>query len=345
MGANPQRSMTAKIISDELVAQARTLIDEAQRVAIVSHLSPDGDAVGSSLAMCHFLRALGKEAQVILPNYFPAFFNWLDGAADILVYEADRKAVQKAIVEADLVICLDFNSRRRVNGVKPYLEQTKAKQLLIDHHIDPEEFADVTISYPDISSASELVYCLIEQMGQHSKITKACAEAIYVGMMTDTGNFSYVSQQPEIYIIISELLELGIDKDAIYRKVYTNYSESRMRLLGYCLVNKMTVYHEKHTAVISLTKEELQQFDFKVGDTEGFVNIPLSIEGITRSVFVRQDDRKVKLSFRSQGNVPVNTIASEHFNGGGHLNAAGGESLLTLDETLAKLEKVILELE
>lgn len=337
--------MTAKIISDELVSQARGLIDEAQRIAIVTHLSPDGDAIGSSLAMWHFLCALGKEAQAIVPNYFPAFFAWLDGADRILVYEADQKAVQKVIFEADLVVCLDFNDRKRVNGVKPFLEQTKAKKLLIDHHIGPEAFADVTISHPEISSASELVYCLIEQMGLHGKITKACAEAIYVGMMTDTGNFSYVSQQPEIYIIISELLELGIDKDAIYRKVYTNYSESRMRLMGYCLVNKMTVYHEKHTAVISLTKEELRQFDFKVGDTEGFVNIPLSIEGITRSIFVRQDERKVKLSFRSQGNVPVNTIASEHFGGGGHLNAAGGESLLTLEETLAKLESVILSLD
>lgn len=337
--------MTAKIISDELVSQAGELIDRAQRIAILSHLSPDGDAIGSSLAMYHFLRALGKEAQVIMPNYFPAFLAWIDGAADILIYEADQKAVQKAVFEADLVVCLDFNDRKRVNGVKPLLEQTKAKKLLIDHHIDPEKFADVTLSYPEISSTSELVYCLIDQMGRHNKITKACAEAVYVGMMTDTGNFSYVSQQPEIYIIISELLELGIDKDAIYRKVYTNYSESRMRLMGYCLVEKMKVYHKQHTAVISLTLDELRQFDFKVGDTEGFVNIPLSIEGITRSVFVRQDERKVKLSFRSQGNVPVNTIAAEHFGGGGHLNAAGGESQLTLEETLNKLERIILSLD
>ncbi len=337
--------MMTKIISDELVAQARTLLDEAQRITIVSHMSPDGDAVGSSLAMWHFLRAAGKEVQTILPNYFPAYLAWLDGASEILICEADHKAVQKAITEADLVVCLDFNNRKRVNGVKPFLEQTKAKLLLIDHHIDPEDFAHVTISYPDIASTCELVYCLMTQMGQSSRITKACAEAVYVGMMTDTGNFSYASQQPQIYTIISELLEIGIDKDAIYRKVYTNYSESRMRLMGYCLVNKMKVYHEQHTAVISLTREELQRFDFKVGDTEGFVNIPLSIEGICRSVFVRQEDRKVKLSFRSQGNVPVNTIASEHFNGGGHLNAAGGESMLTLEETLAKLEKVILTLD
>ena len=163
--------------------------------------------------------------------------------------------------------------------------------------------------------------------------------------MTDTGNFSYTSQQPEIYAIISELLKIGINKDDIYRRVYTNYSEKRMRLMGYCLLNKMKIYPKQHTAVISLTKEELERFDFHVGDTEGFVNIPLSIDGINRSVFVREEEKKVKLSFRSQGAVPVNTIAAQHFGGGGHLNAAGGESYLSIAQTLTKLEFIILNLQ
>lgn len=337
--------MQIQFIANESVSAARHLIESAQRIVTISHMSPDGDAVGSSLAARHLLRALGKQVTTVLPNHFPAFFGWMNGASDILIYENDNKAVQTAIVEADLVILLDLNSLKRINGVKPLVEQSKAPKLLIDHHLDPEQFTDVIVSYPNISSTSELLYALIVQMGWGDRIDKACAEAIYVGMMTDTGNFSYTSQQPEIYAIISELLKIGINKDDIYRRVYTNYSEKRMRLMGYCLLNKMKIYPKQHTAVISLTKEELERFDFHVGDTEGFVNIPLSIDGINRSVFVREEEKKVKLSFRSQGAVPVNTIAAQHFGGGGHLNAAGGESYLSIAQTLTKLEFIILNLQ
>ena len=337
--------MQIQFIANESVSAARHLIESAQRIVTISHMSPDGDAVGSSLAARHLLRALGKQVTTVLPNHFPAFFGWMNGASDILIYENDNKAVQTAIVEADLVILLDLNSLKRINGVKPLVEQSKAPKLLIDHHLDPEQFTDVIVSYPNISSTSELIYALIVQMGWGDRIDKACAEAIYVGMMTDTGNFSYTSQQPEIYAIISELLKIGINKDDIYRRVYTNYSEKRMRLMGYCLLNKMKIYPKQHTAVISLTKEELERFDFHVGDTEGFVNIPLSIDGINRSVFVREEEKKVKLSFRSQGAVPVNTIAAQHFGGGGHLNAAGGESYLSIAQTLTKLEFIILNLQ
>ena len=337
--------MQIQFIANESVLAARHLIESAQRIVTISHMSPDGDAVGSSLAARHLLRALGKQVTTVLPNHFPAFFGWMNGASDILIYENDNKAVQTAIVEADLVILLDLNSLKRINGVKPLVEQSKAPKLLIDHHLDPEQFTDVIVSYPEISSTSELLYALIVQMGWGDRIDKACAEAIYVGMMTDTGNFSYTSQQPEIYTIISELLKIGIDKDDIYRRVYTNYSEKRMRLMGYCLLNKMKIYPKQHTAVISLTKEELERFDFHVGDTEGFVNIPLSIDGINRSIFVREEEKKVKLSFRSQGAVPVNTIAAQHFGGGGHLNAAGGESYLSIAQTLTKLEFIILNLQ
>ena len=337
--------MQIQFIANESVSAARHLIESAQRIVTISHMSPDGDAVGSSLAARHLLRALGKQVTTVLPNHFPAFFGWMNGASDILIYENDNKAVQTAIVEADLVILLDLNSLKRINGVKPLVEQSKAPKLLIDHHLDPEQFTDVIVSYPEISSTSELIYALIVQMGWGDRIDKACAEAIYVGMMTDTGNFSYTSQQPEIYAIISELLKIGINKDDIYRRVYTNYSEKRMRLMGYCLLNKMKIYPKQHTAVISLTKEELERFDFHVGDTEGFVNIPLSIDGINRSIFVREEEKKVKLSFRSQGAVPVNTIAAQHFGGGGHLNAAGGESYLSIAQTLTKLEFIILNLQ
>ena len=335
--------MLTKIILEDNVSRSYKLIEAAERIVILTHLSPDGDAVGSSLGLYHFLREIGKEPVVVVPNRFPGFLNWMSGAADIVVLEEKHKEVQGLITEADLLICVDFNDLKRIDGAKPFVEQSHAKKILIDHHLSPEAFADVTISHPEISSSSELVFRLICRMGFFQNITKACAESIYVGMMTDTGNFSYASQSPEIYHIISELLSKGIDKDNIYRLVYNTYSENRMRLMGFCLVEKMKLYKEQRTAVISLSLDELARFDYQVGDAEGFVNIALSIEGIDVSVFVREDVKKVKMSFRSQGTFPVNKMASTYFNGGGHLNAAGGESYLSLAETLDKLEKVIIK--
>ena len=335
--------MLTKIILEDNVSRSYKLIEAAERIVILTHLSPDGDAVGSSLGLYHFLKEIGKEPVVIVPNRFPSFLNWMSGAADIVVLEEKHKEVQGLMTEADLLICVDFNDLKRIDGAKPFVEQSHAKKILIDHHLSPEAFADVTISHPEISSSSELVFRLICRMGFFQNITKACAESIYVGMMTDTGNFSYASQSPEIYHIISELLSKGIDKDNIYRLVYNTYSENRMRLMGFCLVEKMKLYKEQRTAVISLSLDELARFDYQVGDAEGFVNIPLSIEGIDVSVFVREDVKKVKMSFRSQGTFPVNKMASTYFNGGGHLNAAGGESYLSLAETLDKLEKVIIK--
>ncbi|MCB9071038.1 MAG: bifunctional oligoribonuclease/PAP phosphatase NrnA [Prevotellaceae bacterium] len=335
--------MLTKIILEDNVSRSYKLIEAAERIVILTHLSPDGDAVGSSLGLYHFLKEIGKEPVVIVPNRFPGFLNWMSGAADIVVLEEKHKEVQGLITEADLLICVDFNDLKRIDGAKPFVEQSHAKKILIDHHLLPEAFADVTISHPEISSSSELVFRLICRMGFFQNITQACAESIYVGMMTDTGNFSYASQSPEIYHIISELLSKGIDKDNIYRLVYNTYSENRMRLMGFCLVEKMKLYKEQRTAVISLSLDELARFDYQVGDAEGFVNIPLSIEGIDISVFVREDVKKVKMSFRSQGTFPVNKMASTYFNGGGHLNAAGGESYLSLAETLDKLEKVIIK--
>ena len=335
--------MLSKIISEDNVSRSYKLIDKAERIVIVSHLSPDGDAIGSSLGLYHFLKAIDKESVIIVPNRFPNFLNWMAGSEDIVVYEEKNKEGQVLIASADLVIAVDFNDLKRIDGLKPLIEQSSAKKIMIDHHLYPGDFAHVTISHPSISSSSELVFRLICRMGYFQNINKECAEAIYTGMMTDTGGFSFNSQSPEIYHIISELLSKGINKDQIYQKVYNNYSADRMRLLGYCLSEKMKLYPEQRTAVIHLSLEELEHYNYQVGDTEGLVNVPLSIQGIDVSVFVKEDVKKVKLSFRSQGVIPVNQMAAEYFHGGGHLNAAGGESSLSLIETLEKLEKVILQ--
>ncbi len=331
--------MLSKIIEEEDIDTAKRLIYNADHIVVTAHISPDGDAVGSTLGLYHFLMKIGKDAVVILPNRFPAFLNWMPGSDKIVIMEEKTAETVSLMKAADLVFCVDYNSIDRINGLKPLMEQSKAKKIMIDHHPYPGDFCDVTISYPEISSASELVFRFICRMGYFQEITLEGAECIYTGMMTDTGGFTYNSNSAEIYSIIYELINKGIDKDAIYRRVFNTYSADRMKLMGYCL-SKMVVMPEEHTAYIVLTQEEKRRFNYKVGDTEGFVNMPLQIEGICKSVFVREDTDKVKLSFRSQGDVPVNTWAAE-FGGGGHLNAAGGESYLSLEETIKKLVEII----
>ena len=331
--------MLSKIIEEEDIDTANRLIYNANHIVVTAHISPDGDAVGSTLGLYHFLMKIGKDVVVILPNRFPAFLNWMPGSDKIVIMEETTAETVSLMKAADLVFCVDYNSIDRINGLKPLMEQSKAKKIVIDHHPYPGDFCDVTISYPEISSASELVFRFICRMGYFQEITLEGAECIYTGMMTDTGGFTYNSNSAEIYSIIYELINKGIDKDAIYRRVFNTYSADRMKLMGYCL-SKMVVMPEEHTAYIVLTQEEKRRFNYKVGDTEGFVNMPLQIEGICKSVFVREDTDKVKLSFRSQGDVPVNTWAAE-FGGGGHLNAAGGESYLSLEETIKKLVEII----
>ncbi len=331
--------MLSKIIKEENITAAKKLINSAEHIVITAHISPDGDAVGATLGLYHFLKEVGKEVVVILPNRFPAFLDWMPGAGEIVIMEEKTAESVRLMKAANLIFCVDYNSIDRINGLKPLMEQSKAKKIMIDHHPYPGDFCDVTISYPEISSASELVFRFICRMGYFQEITLEGAECIYTGMMTDTGGFTYNSNSAEIYSIIYELINKGIDKDAIYRRVFNTYSADRMKLMGYCL-SKMVVMPEEHTAYIVLTQEEKRRFNYKVGDTEGFVNMPLQIEGICKSVFVREDTDKVKLSFRSQGDVPVNTWAAE-FGGGGHLNAAGGESYLSLEETIKKLVEII----
>ncbi|MDR2823928.1 MAG: bifunctional oligoribonuclease/PAP phosphatase NrnA [Prevotellaceae bacterium] len=331
--------MISRIIEQSLVEQIQTQIDENERFVIVSHVGPDGDAIGSSLAMRHFLVALGKQATVAVPNAFPSFLRWMPAADEILIYENNKELVDKKLEEADVIFVMDLNERRRMNILaNAVVDFATAPKIMIDHHLHPDEFAKIIVSHPKIASTSELVFHLICQMGNFSDIDLACAECIYTGMMTDTGNFSYNSLSKDIYQIISALLEIGIDKDKIYRSVYENYSENRMRLTGYATYRKMKLYPEYHTALIWLTRKDLEQFQYTPGDAEGLVNLPMSIEGIIFSVFMREESDKIKLSFRSQGSFPCNIYAQEVFRGGGHLNASGGESYKGMNKTIQRFE-------
>lgn len=334
--------MLTKVIDQTKIDHFEKWIDRADKIVIVSHVSPDGDAIGASLGLYHFLNSLEKTVNVIVPNAFPDFLKWMPGSKDILLYDRYQEFADKLIAEADVICCLDFNAIKRVDEMATAVASSPARKAMVDHHLHPEEFCQIVMSYPHISSTSELIFRLICRLGAFSDITKECAECIYTGMMTDTGSFTYNSNNQEIYFIISELLSKGIDKDDIYRKVYNTYSESRLRLMGYVLSN-MKVYKNHNAALISLRKDEQSQFDYIKGDSEGFVNIPLSIKDVRFSCFLREDTEKrmIKISLRSVGKFPCNRLAADFFNGGGHLNASGGEFYGTMEEAMDTFEKAL----
>ena len=311
-------------------------IQVAQNIAILTHQSPDGDAMGSSLAMYHYVQSLGKNAQVIVPNAFPEFLAWMPGAESILIYDTQTTQADAYLNDADLIICTDFNAPKRIGALGDKMLTLSCPKIMIDHHLYPTDFADFIVSDPEASSTCELVYEVLSAL--NCQLSTAIATCLYTGLMTDTGNFSYNSNRPQIYTIISALVAAGADKDAIYNAVFNQYSVDRMKLVGYCLYQKMRVFPEHHTALIYLNRKELYRFNFQKGDAEGIVNMPLQSKDIHYSVFMREDKAtpdemeknggiktKIKLSFRSQGDRPVNVFASEVFNGGGHANAAGGE--------------------
>lgn len=335
--------MISKVIDSHKITQVEHLLKKYDKIVIVTHVSPDGDAIGSSLGLYHYLVNAGNDVNVIVPNAFPEFLNWMPGAKDILDYEKYTDYSEKLIAEAELIFCLDFNIPKRTSRLAPLIEAAKGKKVMVDHHPEPSDFCDVVISYPQISSTSELIFRLICRMGDYDAISKESAECIYTGMMTDTGGFTYNSNNSEIYYIISELLNKGIDKDQIYSNVYHNYSVDRYRMLGYTLSEKLKVYPEYKTALITLTKEEQLKYNAKKGDTEGFSNLPLSIKDIIFAVFIREDNEMLKISLRSQGTFPCNRFSAQCFNGGGHLNAAGGEFFGTIEEAIAVFEKTLPE--
>lgn len=336
--------MITKIIQEEKIQKVKKYIEKADKITIVTHVSPDGDALGSSLGLYHFLATFEKEnVAVIVPNEFPSFYRWMPGSKDIIVYEKYPDFAAQLIKESDVIFCLDFNEPKRVEKLAPVLLEAEGRKVMIDHHLCPSDFCRVTISYPQISSTSEMIFRLICRMSYFDLMTKECAECIYTGMMTDTGSFTYNSNQPEIYVIISELIKKGIDKDRIYRQVNQVYSESRLRMMGYVLYEKMKVYKTENSALITLSAEELKRFEYVPGDTEGFVNMPLSINGVSFSCFLRENEEYIKVSLRSVGDFPCNKFAAKYFNGGGHKNASGGEFFGSLDEAVAVFEQGLSE--
>lgn len=328
----------------EAIDSFKLYVNNAQRVVIVPHNNPDGDALGAALGLCTLLRNMQKEAVVISPNAFPDFLMWMHGADQVVVFERNRKKAKQLVEAADLAILVDFNALSRMKNMQHIFKGIDMPRVMIDHHPFPElETANVQISVPEASSTCELLYNVLDIAGLSKHLTKEAAECIYAGIMTDTGSLNYNSNRPETYLTVAELLRMGIDKEHIHHMVFHNNSFDRMRLLGHALGEKMVLLPELKAAYIYLDMSELQRFNFKPGDTEGFVNQALWIEGVDVSALFTEKDDMVKISFRSRGDFPVNKFSEAYFNGGGHLNAAGGESRLSLQDTLSRFEKKLKE--
>ena len=321
------------------------ILEGGTNVVICTHVNPDGDAIGSSLALKHYLERKGKQATVVVPNVFPDFLTWLPGADTILIYTKHQEQIRAVLDAADLVIVCDLNQPNRLGGMEEAVMQNSAPRILIDHHLDPNtEFCETIISEPAMCAAGEVICHLLSQNGEIDNISENEAICLYCAMMCDTGAFSFNSNRPVIFEHISHLLARGIDKDQIYRNVFWTASEARLRLQGYLLYVNMKVLHERHTAIMTLTNEERRRFKVKNGDTEGIVNIPLTMLGTRLSIFINEDTEHpgiMKLSLRSVGDFPCDQMASRFFNGGGHKNASGGKLQCSMEEALERVKAAI----
>ena len=320
------------------IAALTELLQHPKQILITTHHKPDADALGSSLGLAGYLKKKGHQVTVITPSDYPGFLNWMEGNEDVLIYSAGNDAlVQKIIQQVDVIFCLDFSALCRINEMGEYIRQAPATKVLIDHHLEPEDFADITFSDTTAAATAELVFEVIRDMGDQHLIDVKIGECLYAGIMTDTGSFRHPSTSRKVHLIIAELLHIGVNTSNIHRLIYDSHTESRLRFLGYVLKDKLTVLREYKTAFIAISAQELKDYDSKTGDTEGLVNFALSIEGVVFAALLIDRSEAVKMSFRSVGDFSVNDFARKHFNGGGHRNAAGGISHLSLEETTQKL--------
>ncbi len=332
--------MDINIMTAQEAATLQELIAASQRIVICCHKSPDGDAIGSSLAWRRYLLSLGKEVTVCVPDQLPDFLLWLPDSQSIVRYDRHPDRVAYLFSTADLVCCLDFNATGRLDNMEHLLVENTAPKIMLDHHLAPSIDVAVKVSQPTLSSASEVVFRVVWQLGGFDQMDRQWAACIYCGMMTDTGGFTYNSTYPEIFFIICQLLTKKIDKDKIYRNVFNTYHASALRLRGFLMNERLRVNERLHASYFCVTREDMKCYDFKKGDLEGLVNVPLRIKGMKLSISLREDterDNLVLVSLRSVDDFPCNEMSGRFFNGGGHLNASGGKLFCTI----AEAEKVV----
>ena len=314
------------------------MLAEPRKVVILSHTNPDGDALGSSLALADVLRKQGHSVECIVPNRFPYYLKWISDSQNIIVHSLDKEArAESAIKEAEVIICADMSAVSRLEKLSEVIAcNTTAHRVLVDHHLNPEQNFDVMFSHPESSSTALVMYHIIVEMFGREAITKTVAEQLYVGIMTDTGNFAFSYLTPELFRVVADLCETGIDIPRLYNNVYNSFTEGRARLFGYVINRKMKTLLQGRVAYLSLTEEEMRRYWFQQGDSEGFVNYPLSIKKMKMTAMFSEQQDSIRISFRSRGNVDVNTFARRYFNGGGHMNAAGGKSYDTMEKTIQR---------
>jgi len=317
------------------------MLRQPSNIVVTSHHNPDGDALGSALAMYHILKQFGHNIRVIIPNEYPDFLKWIPENDSIIIYESAQKEFAESLfAESDVVFCVDYNALNRVGKMEKALTEAKGMKLLIDHHPNPDENAfDWIFSTTMASSTAELVYEFADKTNLLNFINKEAAECLYSGIITDTGSFSFACNSPRPYMIVADLISRGINTERLHRLIYDTFSESRIRLLGFAINQKMLILNDFHTALIPLTRNELESFE--TGDTEGIVNYPLSIKHVNLSILLSEREDLIRLSFRSKGKFPANQIALKYFEGGGHTNAAGGNSFVSMEETIQKIISIL----
>jgi len=338
------KNIGTKVIElSKYTKELSNLFSSSKNILLICHINPDGDAIGSQLALYHFLKAKGSNVNMLSPNFLQEFLLWMEGTDDITIFIKDRKKSRKMIEEADLIVMLDFNQSNRLGEAEDFVKASRAKRVIIDHHLNPGTFAGLTVSDPSKCSTCELIHELLCNINGTPFLNKPYSEALYVGIITDTGNFEHGAYSSRTFRIVADLLETGIDKVKILNLIYNNFSADRIRLEGFALNKRMVVLPEYKTAYIYLSKDDLKEYNHVKGDTEGFVNLPLSIKGIYFTALFIEKDNFIKLSFRSIGNFPTNEFAAQYFSGGGHLNASGGEYSDTLLNTIDYFLKALKE--
>jgi phosphoesterase RecJ-like protein len=326
------------------ISEIKTLLATPQQIVITTHHKPDGDAMGSSLGLYAYLIQLGHHVKVITPTDYPYFLHWLPNNSDVIIYTERPEESAALVADAAMIFCLDFNSLSRINELGELVRSSEAYKIMIDHHLEPEDFDDYRHWNINACAAAQLVYdFIVNELGDAEHMNKDIATCLYTGIMTDSGSFRFASATSAVYRIAADLIDAGAEHWRIHQLVYDNATEDRLRFLGHCISNKLEVLREFNTAIISVTKEELNRFNIVTGDTEGIVNYALSINGIKLAAFIIERTDKVKLSLRSTGDFPANEICKKFFGGGGHRNAAGGASEKSLSDTVAEFKSILTE--
>ncbi len=323
------------------ITEVFSLLQSPKKIFITTHHKPDGDAIGSMLGLYHYLKLKGHTVTPVAPSEVPDFLLWLPGAEWVINYEEKPLLAQQALKDADLLFCLDFNDFSRVKTLEAPLTDALQTKILIDHHMFPKPVWDYGMSEPDKSSTCEMVYDFINLAGDNALINRDIASCLYTGTMTDTGSFRFPATTGNVHRMIGDFLDRGLKHAPIHEAINDNWSEKRMRFIGYMLIERMEIFHKYHAGVITISREDLKLFGLTTGDTEGLVQYPLSIQGIRFATLITERADEVKLSFRSKGDFDVNKFAREHFNGGGHFNASGGRTTETFNETISRYKEIL----